>query len=85
MEYKLSNTDYEARQNFIHQYSATVNGISECIHCSQHAEFLTGRTYHYSTSLNYKLYHQSKTFKHFMLNASLQVIFSMTIITMHFL
>jgi hypothetical protein len=41
MEHKLSNTDYEARQNFLQQYSATVNGISEYIHCSQHAEFLT--------------------------------------------
>jgi predicted transcriptional regulator len=37
--HKLSNTDYEARQNFLQQYSATVNGISEYIHCLQHAEF----------------------------------------------
>jgi hypothetical protein len=41
MVHKLSNTDYEARQNFLQPHSATANSISECIHWSQHAEFLT--------------------------------------------
>lgn len=49
MVHKLSNTVYEARQNILRQYSATTKGISECVDYSQHTEFLTWRTCHYST------------------------------------